>query len=192
MYIISIRLLNLITFYLIIFPFYIGPILVYYYYHSSCITVFVLVFVLVFVSQYLYMNVFLQQLAALLITRQVIGNVKEALIPFIIEKVKLFKISYKMASALSPSVMDAKMEKMKENGAPKIDGVDETTTDENKDEIQDETKLQTNFTTPTLTQAEVEAAQKAVSPQKVTHYYLLEEPAIELCIEYRGKEYRGK
>ncbi len=39
---------------------------------------------------------FLQQLAAIFITRQVIGNIKEALIPYVIEKLKLFKIGYDM------------------------------------------------------------------------------------------------
>ena len=48
----------------------------------------------------------MQQLAALLITRQVIGNVKEALVPFVIEKLKLFKIGYSMTEAMSPDTLD--------------------------------------------------------------------------------------
>jgi len=48
----------------------------------------------------------IQQLAALLITRQVIGNIKEALIPYIIEKAKQFRIGYKMSAKLSPDTLD--------------------------------------------------------------------------------------
>lgn len=39
----------------------------------------------------------LQQLAALLITRQVIGNVREALLPYIIEKFKMARSSYELS-----------------------------------------------------------------------------------------------
>ena len=56
----------------------------------------------------------MQQLAALLITRQVIGNIKEALVPFIIEKLKLFKIGFKMAEAMSPETLERQMKNLAE------------------------------------------------------------------------------
>ena len=48
---------------------------------------------------YLTSNVFvhLQQLAALLITKQVVGNVKEALVPFVKQKVKEWKLKKQIA-----------------------------------------------------------------------------------------------
>ena len=42
---------------------------------------------------------FLQQLAALLITKQVVGNVKEALVPFVKQKVKEWKLKKQEAKA---------------------------------------------------------------------------------------------
>jgi len=45
--------------------------------------------------------VLLQQLATLLITRQVVGNIRETLIPYFIEKLKLFRIGYEMTKDLS-------------------------------------------------------------------------------------------
>lgn len=41
------------------------------------------------------------QLAAILITRQVIGNIKEALLPYLVWKVKLYKVGYEMTSEVS-------------------------------------------------------------------------------------------
>lgn len=51
------------------------------------------------------MNVktFFQQLAALLIARQVIGNLKESALPYFMEQVRLAKMSFEMFGALSPS-----------------------------------------------------------------------------------------
>lgn len=47
-----------------------------------------------------------QQLAALLIARQVIGNLKESALPYVLEQLRLAKLSFDMFGALSPS--DAK------------------------------------------------------------------------------------
>ncbi len=55
---------------------------------------------------------FFQQLAAIFITRQVIGNVKEAIIPFVIEKLKLYKIGYDMTAAMSPDTLERHMREM--------------------------------------------------------------------------------
>ena len=49
---------------------------------------------------------FFQQLAALLITRQVIGNIKEALLPYILEKAKLLKIGYELTANMSPASIE--------------------------------------------------------------------------------------
>lgn len=50
----------------------------------------------------------MQQLATLLITRQVIGNIKEAVLPYVIEKAKLFKFGYKMTKDMSADSLDQK------------------------------------------------------------------------------------
>ena len=47
----------------------------------------------------------LQQLATLLITRQVVGNIREALVPYVIEKLKLFRIGYEMTKDVSEKVL---------------------------------------------------------------------------------------
>lgn len=57
-------------------------------------------------------RVLFQQLAAIFITRQVIGNIKEAIIPFVIEKLKLFKIGYDMTAAMSPDTLAREMREM--------------------------------------------------------------------------------
>jgi anoctamin-8 len=45
----------------------------------------------------------LQLLAALLITRQVMGNLKESLLPYAKKQLKLAKMSFDLFGALSPS-----------------------------------------------------------------------------------------
>ncbi|XP_014238165.1 anoctamin-8 isoform X3 [Trichogramma pretiosum] len=44
-----------------------------------------------------------EQLAALLIARQVIGNLKESAVPYLIEQLRLARLSFEMFGALSPS-----------------------------------------------------------------------------------------
>lgn len=44
-----------------------------------------------------------QQLATLLIARQVIGNLKESAIPYMLEQLRLAKMSFDLFGALSPS-----------------------------------------------------------------------------------------
>lgn len=44
-----------------------------------------------------------QQLAALLIARQVIGNLKESAIPYLVEQLRLARLSFELFGALSPS-----------------------------------------------------------------------------------------
>lgn len=45
----------------------------------------------------------LQQLAALLIARQVIGNLKESALPYLLEQMRLAKLSFDLWGALSPT-----------------------------------------------------------------------------------------
>ena len=47
--------------------------------------------------------VYFQLLAALLITRQVVGNIKESLIPYAKKQIKLAKMSFDLFGALSPT-----------------------------------------------------------------------------------------
>ena len=49
------------------------------------------------------MTSFVQQLAALLIARQVISNLKESAIPYLIEQLRLARLSFELFGALSPS-----------------------------------------------------------------------------------------
>ena len=50
----------------------------------------------------------LQQLAVLLITRQIIQNIKESALPYLIEQFRLAKLSFDIFGALSPSVSKEK------------------------------------------------------------------------------------
>jgi anoctamin-8 len=52
----------------------------------------------------------LQLLAALLITRQVMGNLKESLLPYAKKQLKLAKMSFDLFGALSPSTDRGKVE----------------------------------------------------------------------------------
>ena len=42
----------------------------------------------------------------LLITRQVIGNLKEALLPYVLNKMKLFHVGYQMTEAMTPGSIE--------------------------------------------------------------------------------------
>lgn len=46
---------------------------------------------------------FFQQLAALLITRQIIGNLKESAVPYVIEQIRLARMSFVLFGDLSPT-----------------------------------------------------------------------------------------
>lgn len=48
-------------------------------------------------------NYKLQQLAALLITRQLMRNIKESAFPYILEQIRFAKISFDLFGALTPS-----------------------------------------------------------------------------------------
>jgi len=50
-----------------------------------------------------------QQLATLLITRQVVGNVKEAFVPYIMDKFRLLRICVRAVEAMSPDTLQRQM-----------------------------------------------------------------------------------
>ncbi len=122
--------------------------------------------------------VFPQQLAALLITRQVIGNIREALLPYVVEKIKLFKIGYKMVEAMSPETLEKQIRQLEENerkSTSSADGAEEESPQGNESRTQssEDDKAETRKvcdeeieevkTGLTLSQAEVEACMKKVS-----------------------------
>ncbi|XP_046581534.1 anoctamin-8-like [Haliotis rubra] len=53
-----------------------------------------------------------EQLAALLITRQVIGNLKEALLPYLVWKARLLKVGLQITGQMSPSSLDKEIKEM--------------------------------------------------------------------------------
>jgi len=111
----------------------------------------------------------MQQLAALLITRQVIGNFKEAVLPFIVEKAKLMWIGVRIAESMSADSLQHEMQQFAEqsvDSAKKTD--DESVNDDDNEAHQVETRKVGNeeieivHSGLNLTQAEVEAAMKKV------------------------------
>ena len=124
---------------------------------------------------------YFQQLAALLITRQVIGNFREAILPYFIEKAKLFKIGYRMVEAMSPETLEKQMKRISESEIidPTSDDMDDDAeSKKNRRESTLEDIYETDLLTDdgklpredikvsdkglTLSQAEVEAVMKKV------------------------------
>ncbi|CAH1797955.1 unnamed protein product [Owenia fusiformis] len=118
-----------------------------------------------------------EQLATLLITRQVIGNIKEALVPYIFYKLKIYKIGYDMTATMSPDTLDKQMKEMtscrrknsrsnsssedkcSESNSSVTDTSIEHTPPKDKDsDCEDEIDVKQSG--PQLTQAEVESAMK--------------------------------
>lgn len=113
-----------------------------------------------------------QQLAALLITRQVIGNFKEAVLPYIIEKMKLMWIGVRIAESMSPDSLQHEMKHFAEQSADSAKETDDPSADDDGDDDaqqQVETRkvgseeIEIVHSGLNLTQAEVEAAMKKVS-----------------------------
>lgn len=112
----------------------------------------------------------LQQLAALLITRQVIGNFKEAVLPYIVEKVKLMWIGVRIAESMSADSLKQEMKQLEEqsgDSAKKTSSFDDDNDAETKPQVEASTvgteEIETIHSGLNLTQAEVEAAMKKVS-----------------------------
>jgi len=115
----------------------------------------------------------LQQLATLLITRQIIGNFKEAVLPYIVEKVKLMWIGVRIAESMSPDSLQHEMQHFAEHSEDSAKKTDEPVADdkpvaddEEESEVETRTigneKIETVHSGLKLTQAEVEAAMKKV------------------------------
>jgi len=114
---------------------------------------------------------YVQQLAALLITRQVIGNFKEAVLPYIIEKVKLMWIGVRIAESMSPDSLQHEMKHFAEQSADSDKKTDDHSADDNDDD-EAQQRVETRkvgsesieivHSGLNLTQAEVEAAMKKV------------------------------
>lgn len=70
-------------------------------------------------------------MAALLIARQIIGNLKESAIPYLIEQLRLARMSFKLFGALSPT--DTKESLVKESEDHQISPNDDTDEKERKE-----------------------------------------------------------
>ena len=94
----------------------------------------------------------LQLLAALLITRQVMGNIKESLIPYVKKNIKMAQLSYDRYGALSPT----------EPGSSNITSVAATadTVDSKKDKAE---TLQRTQSARSFSQVEIESSAPDVS-----------------------------
>jgi len=118
----------------------------------------------------------LQQLATLLITRQVIGNFKEAVLPYVVEKVKLMRIGIRIAESMSADSLQHEMRQFAEQSAAveSTKKTDVQLADDGDEKVDSETQLHVETRTIgseeieivhsglNLTQAEVEAAMKKV------------------------------
>ena len=119
-----------------------------------------------------------------------IGNIKEAVLPFVLEKAKLFKMGYKMTAGMSPTTLEKTMEEIRSRRSESESSSNPTATPSpEKDDgevlqrrkteesienyiIEDPRKenvenpeggvMEVTHSGPTLTQAEVEAGMKEV------------------------------
>lgn len=99
----------------------------------------------------------MQQLAALLIARQVIGNLKESAIPYMFEQLRLAKLSFDLWGALSPT-------SIKE--PPGVVVAEETTASKEslpEDELHDITEITSPSSKRAISQAELESSLYRVS-----------------------------
>ncbi|XP_021368430.1 anoctamin-8-like isoform X1 [Mizuhopecten yessoensis] len=97
------------------------------------------------------------QLAAILITRQVIGNIKEALLPYLLWKIKLYKVGYEMTCDAS-TTNKTEVSDLTESIGGK-DEVRERKKVQDKNELNNAGKSEAagRQRKPSLTQAEVES-----------------------------------
>lgn len=111
---------------------------------SQCcaINIFILLPNVLFYLQIKWYIAFFQQLAALLISRQVIGNLKESALPYMLEHMRLAKMSFDLWGALSPV-----SERQQSLGV-----------DENEKSEQSETKENEASAKRTMSQAELESS----------------------------------
>ena len=118
----------------------------------------------------------LQQLAALLITRQLIGNFKEAVLPYIVEKVKLMWIGVRIAESMSPDSLQHEMQQFAEHSSDSAKKTDHSADDNDVAQPQVETRTVGNeeieivHSGLNLTQAEVEAAMSKVGILSLSYH----------------------
>lgn len=121
------------------------------------------------------------QLAALLITRQVLGNLKEALLPYIIWKARLYSVGYRIVTRMSPASVEKEVRRMTTrpdatNQSSKVSergesgNINDSDSDDSPVTEEDEEGL------PALTQAEVESAMKK--------YEDTLDDYLEMCIQF--------
>ncbi|KAJ8304856.1 hypothetical protein KUTeg_018439 [Tegillarca granosa] len=106
-----------------------------------------------------------EQLAAILITRQVIGNIKESLLPYILWKARLYKVGYEMMSDKSPLTQEQRRKSVNVEAwiTDKKNEKQDEEIDQNLDSSSDsesEKRRRTLSQELSLTQAEVESAMK--------------------------------
>lgn len=107
-----------------------------------------------------------------------IGNIREALLPYVVEKIKLFKIGYKMVEAMSPETLEKQIRQLEENdrrSTSSAEGAEEESPygSESRTPSSEDDKVETRKvcneeieevkTGLTLSQAEVEACMKKVT-----------------------------
>lgn len=118
----------------------------------------------------------LQQLATLLITRQVIGNLKEAVLPYVVEKAKLMWIGVRIAESMSPDSLKHFAEQSAES-AKKTDQPVDDDNDGGQSPVETRTigteEVEIVHSSLHLTQAEVEAAMKKVGMLSLLLYFHL-------------------
>lgn len=95
-----------------------------------------------------------QQLAALLIARQVIGNLKESALPYLLEQMRLAKLSFDLWGALSPTGSRSPPgTEQSSQESDKLPEEEETKTDQPKNDEQDQASAKR-----TISQAELESS----------------------------------
>ena len=128
-----------------------------------------------------------QQLATLLITRQVVGNIKEAVVPYVIDKFRLMRICVRAVEAMSPDTLRNQMSQFEHMNAEEKNGqsaADEASEDGSTDEVRNtlssafvrtekrqvsDEEIEIVHSGLTLSQAEVEAAMKRVRDDFIYH-----------------------
>ncbi|XP_042202982.1 anoctamin-8-like isoform X2 [Homarus americanus] len=93
-----------------------------------------------------------EQLAALLLTRQVVGNIRESCIPYLMEQFKLAKLSFDLYGALSPSE-ETKQQDWPQENPPQSAG-DTQIPEEKEEESSPESAPNSNKVTPTAPSGE--------------------------------------
>ncbi|CAG5119252.1 unnamed protein product [Candidula unifasciata] len=126
------------------------------------------------------------QLAALLITRQVVGNIKEALLPYVIWKARLYSVGLRIATRMSPASVEKEVRRMtaRSSHGPKVVKDSKVSSKDmpagnsgkNSDSEGSPVTEEDEERLPTLTQAEVESAMK-------TYEDTLDD-YLEMCIQF--------